>query len=323
MHISEDILKEKPDLCDYNASSLDIRQVILAKEVPKVGKDAAMKAIEEWGQAMSKITHLIFCTTSGVDIPGADYQLTMLLGLNPSVKRYMLCQQGCHAGGTVLRLAKDLAENNYGSRVLVVCSENTTVCFRGPTETHPDSMVAQALFADGAGAVIVGAYPDESLNERPIFQIVSTAQTILPNSQGAIEGHLRQIGLAIQLLPNVPDLISNNIDKCLVEAFNPIGINDWNSIFWIAHPGGPAILGQVESKLGLQESKLTTTWHVLREFGNMSSACVFFIMDETRKRSLKEGKTTTGDGFDWGVLFGFGPGLTVETVVLRSFPLNQ
>ncbi|KAJ6705027.1 HYDROXYMETHYLGLUTARYL-COA SYNTHASE [Salix purpurea] len=106
---------------------------------------------KEWGQPKSKVTHLVFCTTSGVDMPGADYQLTKLLGLRPSVKRFMMYQQGCFAGGTVLRLAKDLAENNKGARVLVVCSEITAVTFRGPSDTHLDSLVGQALFGDGCG----------------------------------------------------------------------------------------------------------------------------------------------------------------------------
>lgn len=322
MYLTEEILKEKPNLCEYMGSSLDTRQDIVVSEVPRLGKEAAVKAIKEWGQPKSKITHVIMCTTSGVDMPGADYQLTKLLGLRPSVRRFMLYQQGCFAGGTVLRLAKDLAENNRGARVLVVCSEITAICFRGPTETQLDSMVGQALFGDGAGALIVGSDPDESI-ERPLFQIVWTAQTLLPDSEGAIDGHLREVGLTFHLLKDVPGLIAKNIDKAIEEAFSPLGISDWNSIFWIAHPGGPAILDQVEAKLGLKEEKLTASRNVLREFGNMSSACVLFILDEMRKKSLEEGHSTTGEGLNWGVLFGFGPGLTVETAVLHSVPISN
>ncbi|XVE67600.1 hypothetical protein DITRI_Ditri09bG0001000 [Diplodiscus trichospermus] len=321
MYLTEEILKENPNMCAYMASSLDARQDIVVVEVPKLGKEAATKAIKEWGQPKSKITHLIFCTTSGVDMPGADYQLAKLLGLRPSVKRVMMYQQGCFGGGTVLRLAKDLAENNKGARVLVVCSEITAVTFRGPTDTHLDSLVGQALFGDGAAAIIVGADPDTK-TERPLFQLVSAAQTILPDSDGAIDGHLREVGLTFHLLRDVPGLISKNIEKSLVEALTPIGIKDWNSIFWIAHPGGPAILDQVEAKLGLKEEKLRATRHVLSEFGNMSSACVLFILDEMRKKAVEEGKVTTGEGLEWGVLFGFGPGLTVETVVLHSIPVE-
>jgi chalcone synthase len=65
------------------------------------------------------------------------------------------------------------------------------------------------------------------------------------------------------------------------------------------------------------------TRHILSEYGNMSSACVLFILDEMRRRSTEEGKATTGQGLEWGVLFGFGPGLTVETVVLHSIPITE
>ncbi|XP_043720234.1 chalcone synthase 1-like isoform X2 [Telopea speciosissima] len=317
MHLNEEILKENPTMCEYMAPSLDARQDMVVVEVPKLGKEAAVKAIKEWGQPKSKITHLVFCTTSGVDMPGCDYQLTKLLGLRPSVKRLMMYQQGCFAGGTVLRLAKDLAENNKGARVLVVCSEITAVTFRGPSDTHLDSLVGQALFGDGAAAIIVGADPIPEI-EKPLFELVSAAQTILPDSDGAIDGHLREVGLTFHLLKDVPGLISKNIEKSLVEAFEPLGISDWNSLFWIAHPGGPAILDQVELKLALKPEKLRATRHILSEYGNMSSACVLFILDEMRKKSAEEGLKTTGEGLEWGVLFGFGPGLTVETVVLHS-----
>ncbi|KAK8970570.1 Chalcone synthase 3 [Platanthera guangdongensis] len=320
MHLTEEILEENPAMCAYSRPSLDARQDMVVAEVPKLGKEAAVRAIKEWGQPKSRITHLVFCTTSGVDMPGADYRLTRLLGLKPSVNRLMLYQQGCFAGGTVLRVAKDLAENNAGARVLVVCSEITAVTFRGPSETHLDSLVGQALFGDGAAAIVVGADPDPAL-ERPLFELLSASQTILPDSEGAIDGHLREVGLTFHLMKDVPGIISKNIQKSLVEAFRPLNIHDWNSIFWIAHPGGPAILDQVEAKLGLKAEKLAATRRVLSEYGNMSSACVLFILDEMRRRSAERGQATTGEGLRCGVLFGFGPGLTVETVVLQSVPI--
>ncbi|OAY37105.1 chalcone synthase 3 [Manihot esculenta] len=317
MHLNEEILKENPNMCAYWEPSLDARQDIAAVEVPKLGKEAAAKAIKEWGQPKSKITHLIFCTTSVIDIPGCDYQLTKLLGLHPAVKRFMIYHQGCYASGMALRVAKDLAENNKGARVLVVCSEIRVATFRGPSETHLDSLVGQAIFSDGAGAIIIGSDPDIPI-EYPLFQLISAAQTIIPDSDGAIHGHLREVGLTVHLLKDIPRLISKNIGEILEEAFSPIGISDWNSIFWIAHPGGSAILDQIEVKLSLDPEKLNASKHVLSEYGNMSSASVLFILDEMRKKSLEEGKATTGEGLEWGVLFGFGPGITVETVVLHS-----
>ncbi|KAK9108635.1 hypothetical protein Syun_024646 [Stephania yunnanensis] len=179
-------------------------------------------------------------------------------------------QQGCFAGGTVLR--------------------------RSP-KTSLRTTKAHALFGD------------DHLAESNHHSL---------DSHGAIDGHLREVGLTFRLSKDVPGLISKNIERSLVEAFGPIGISDWNSMFWIAHPGGPAILDQVEDKLGLKPDRIKATGHVLSEYGNISSACLLFILDEMRKRSVEDGARTTGEGFDWGVLFGFGPGLTVETAVLHG-----
>nr|QDX46969.1 chalcone synthase [Anoectochilus formosanus] len=318
---NEEFIKANPCFSTFMDNSLNVRQEVAIREIPKLGAEAATKAIKEWGQPKSSITHLIFCTTSGMDLPGADYQLTRILGLNPNVERVMLYQQGCFAGGTTLRLAKCLAESRKGARVLIVCAETTTVLFRAPSEEHQEDLVTQALFADGASAVIVGADPNEDANERASFVIFSTSQVLLPDSEGAIGGHVSEGGLLATLHRDVPQLVSKNVEKCLEEAFTPLGISDWNSIFWVPHPGGRAILDQIEERVGLKPEKLTTSRHVLAEYGNMSSVCVHFVLDEMRKKSSKEGKATTGEGLEWGVLFGFGPGLTVETVVLRSVPL--
>ncbi|XP_015076892.1 chalcone synthase B [Solanum pennellii] len=320
MLLTEEILKKNPNLCSYNGPSLDIRQDILVSEIPKLGKEAALRAIDEWAQPKSNITHLVFCTRSGVDMPGADYQLINLLGLSPSVQRLMMYQQGCFAGGTMLRLAKDLAENNKGARVLVVCAESSAIGFRGPSEAYPDNLIAQALFGDGAVAVIIGSDPKMGL-ERPVFEIVSAAQTFVPNGDCHLALHLREMGLTFHCTRDVPPTIAKNVESCLIKAFEPLGISDWNSVFWILHPGGNAIVDQVENILGLEPDRLRATRNILREYGNLSSACVLFILDEIRKKSARDGLKTTGDGLDLGVLLSFGPGLTIETVVLRSVPI--
>lgn len=86
-------------------------------------------------------------------------------------------------------------------------------------------MVGQAPFVDGAVAVVIGADPGTAV-EQAFFQLVSAAQTILPDPEGAIVGHLREVGLMVHLLKNVAGLISKNIEKSLVEAFTPTGISD-------------------------------------------------------------------------------------------------
>ncbi|XP_042397481.1 phenylpropanoylacetyl-CoA synthase-like [Zingiber officinale] len=317
MCLTEEVLRENPCLCGYMTPSFDARQRIVVEEVPRLAKEAADKAINEWGRPVTDITHLVFCSAAGVDLHGADYRLLQLLGLPLHVRRVMLYNVGCHAGGTALRVAKDLAENNKGARVLVVCSELNVMFFRGPGDDHIENLIGQALFGDGAAAVIVGADTDET--ERPIYEVASATQVMLPESEEMVGGHLREIGLTFHLASRLPAVVGENIERCLESAFG-VEAGDWNELFWIVHPGGRAIIDQVEARVRLTPEKLAATRHVLREYGNMQSASVLFIMDEMRKLSAAEGCATTGQGCQWGVLFGFGPGLTIETVVLRSVP---
>ncbi|KAF7849310.1 hypothetical protein BT93_L0990 [Corymbia citriodora subsp. variegata] len=287
-HLNEEILKQNPALCSYAAASLNPRQDLAIDLNPKLGMEAAVKSIEEWGQPKSTITHLIFC---------------------------------CYAGGTVLRIAKDIAENNPGARVLAVCSESTIVSFRAPSEDDPVYLISNALFSDGAAAMIIGTVPPNATIERPIFRIIFASQSAVPDSDWAIEGHHREASLTMRISEKVPDLIATDLKEILVEAFSSTTVTDWNSIFWAPHPGGKKILDYIEARFGLGKEKLKAARQVLEEFGNMVSASVFFMLDEIRKRSIEEGKATTGEGMELGVLLGFGPGLTVETVVLQSVPI--
>ncbi|XP_022766660.1 chalcone synthase-like [Durio zibethinus] len=309
--LTEEIIYQNPNITTYIGKSLDIRQQIIVPEVPKLAPEAASKAT---------ITHLMFSAISGVDMPGADYHLTKLLGLPSSIKRVMMYFQGCYASGTILRMAKDFAENNAGARVLVGSSDISFGTFRAPNEHDTPSLIGNAIMGDGAVAMIIGADPD-LLKERPLFQIISATENIVPDSHGAIEGHLREAGLSIHLSKDVPKLIANNIESCLAQALNLMSFEDWNRLFWIVHPGN-AILDQIELILRLKKEKLLATQHVLSEFGNMFSGTVFFILDKMRRKSLEVGKATTGEGQEWGVLCGLGAGITVDIVVLRSFPTN-
>ncbi|KAF8704015.1 hypothetical protein HU200_031499 [Digitaria exilis] len=149
MHMSDDLLKHNPCITAYKSQSLNLRQQLADATVPLLGAKAAWRAIDGWGrQASDAITHLVFYTTVSGCIPDADFEVLKLLGLPLSTRSFMLYQASCHGGGMALRLAKDLAENNPGARVLVVCSEVITMALRGPSETHVGNLVGQAIFSD-------------------------------------------------------------------------------------------------------------------------------------------------------------------------------
>ncbi|KAL6649482.1 hypothetical protein ACP70R_013706 [Stipagrostis hirtigluma subsp. patula] len=322
LYIDEALLAANPEMTTYMAPTLDMRQAIVSQKIPELGAAAAAAALKEWGRPAADITHLIVGSTSGgSDMPGADYHIIRLLGLSPSVRRVALYHQGCFVGAAALRLAKDLAENNAGARVLAVCAETNVMYFRGVDDAHFDNLVCQALFGDGASAVVVGAEPIAAA-ESPLFDVVHATQALIPDTGGAIQGLLREVGLTFGLTSEVPSLIAKNIEAGLRETLAGAGVDvdadDRNSMFWAVHPGGRAILDKVEAALGLKPEKMRASRKVLAEYGNMGSACAWFVLDEMRRWSAAEGRRTTGEGCEWGVLFGFGPGLTMDTVLLRS-----
>ncbi|CAL4984289.1 unnamed protein product [Urochloa decumbens] len=304
IHHIEEMIGTHPEFLDRALPSLGARLRITDDAVPQLAAAAAAKAIADWGRPAADITHLVFSTNSGAGAPGPDLRLAALLGLRPTVQRTVLHLHGCSAGTTALRVAKDLAENNGGgARVLVVSADNTSVvAFRAPDEAHLDTLVVTSIFGDGAGAVIVGAGPMVAAVERPIFHMVAAAQETLPGMEHAVV-----MSVAI---------VRGSIERCLADAVAPLGLargGGWNDLFWAAHPGGRAVLDSYEAALGLQPEKLAASWHVLGEYGNMLGATIIFVLDELRRR--RQG----GDvDYEWGVMLGLGPGLTVETMVLKA-----
>ncbi|KAL6654742.1 hypothetical protein ACP70R_008207 [Stipagrostis hirtigluma subsp. patula] len=321
LHHTEEMIAGHPEFLDRALPSLGTRLSVAADAVSELAAAAAARAIAEWGRPAADVTHLVVGTSSGAHAPGADHRLAELLGLRPNVRRTLLYLQGCAAGSVALRLAKDLAENNRGARVLVACAEATLLAFRASDEAHLDVLVSLALFGDGAGAAIVGADPTTSpVVERPIFHMVSAAQATLPGAEHAAGLHLSESGLHFRMSVEVPALVRGGIERCVAETLAPLGLPDAsggggsNGLFWAAHPNGRATLDSYEAALGLEPRKLAASRRVLSEYGNMVGATIFFVLDEIRRRR-QDGE---GEDCEWGVMLGLGPGLTVETMVLHA-----
>ncbi|CAK9220183.1 unnamed protein product [Sphagnum troendelagicum] len=320
MVVTKELLEEYPSIGSYMDHSLNDRHKVVMEWVPKMAKEAAEKAIQEWGRPKSEITHIVMATTSVVNMPGVDLLVAKSLGLSPKLRRVMMYQTGCWGGAAALRVAKDLAENNKGARVLVVCSECTAIFFRAPSEEYLDGLVGQGLFGDGAAAVIVGSDPEPEI-ENPLYEIQWAGEMNVPDSEGAIDGHLMEAGMYYHLRPEIPKLVSKSIDEFVSEARGFAESTDVNELFWAVHPGGVAILNQIENQLGLVPEKLRASRDILASNGNMASACVLFVLNQVLNRSKKMGSATTGEGKQYGLLVGIGPGLTMEALVLKSVPL--
>ncbi|KAI5079311.1 hypothetical protein GOP47_0004790 [Adiantum capillus-veneris] len=324
--LTEELLKEHPEFYTPGQPSLEQRNAIFAKEVPKLAHEAAIAAIEEWGHPVSEITHLVVATLTGVAIPGADVMLTKSLRLRPDVKRVMLYMLGCYAGITALRVAKDLAENNPDSRILICCSELAAPTFRAPNEKFPYDLVGTALFGDGASGVIVGAKPQPCV-ERPLFEIRWAGEVLAPDSEKVIEGTLKLEGLQFYLDKTLPGLVAQHVGEfCKGALENAPGKPGFNDVFWAVHSGGPAILSAVEQALQLRPDKLAASRLILKNYGNISASTVLFVLDELRRSaaaspaSLLHHAQASLHVPNWGLAIAFGPGVTIEGALLKTCP---
>jgi predicted naringenin-chalcone synthase len=198
--------------------------------------------------------------------------------------------------------------------VLAATADANVFAFHAPDENHLDVLV-NSLFGDGAGAVIIGAEPVTAV-ERVSFYMVSAAQATLPGTERTAGIHLRESGADYHMSTELPGLVRGSIERCMVDVLAPLGLEGgggWNGLFWAAHPGGRAILDSYEAALRLQPEKLAASRHVLSEFGNMLGATIIFVLDEMRRR-----RQDGSEDSEWGVLLGLGPGLTVETMMLKA-----
>ncbi|GJN25472.1 hypothetical protein PR202_gb13301 [Eleusine coracana subsp. coracana] len=319
--LTEEMIGSHPGFINRTLPSLSARMTIVTAAVPDLAAAAARKAIDEWGRPATDITHLVVSTSSGNHAPGADLHVAQALGLRPTVHRTLLYLHGCFGGCSAIRVAKDLAENNNpGARVLVVCSEvYTPLAFGAPDEEKMDAIVATSLFGDGAGAVIVGAGLTQHPTERPIFRMVSASQTTIPETERALTMQLGESGIHYGMSAEVPKHVRGSIEGCLAETLRPLGLGEWNSLFWVVHPGGRAVLDSCEAALQLEPGKLAASQRVLSEHGNVGAATIIFVLDEMRRRRKNVGEEEGGvDDGEWGVMLGIGPGITIEKMVLRA-----
>jgi len=142
-----------------------------------------------------------------------------------------------------------------------------------------------------------------------------------------VVARLYEEGVMYKLNRDLPLLVSSNIQKLAKKALVNARVltadddGDWAAgLFWAVQPGGREILDKVESRFGLRKEKLAASREVMRQYSNTLSSCIVLILDEIQRRSAEQGLHTAGEGLEWGLLLAFGPGITVETIVLHALP---
>ncbi|CAM8976042.1 unnamed protein product [Rhodiola kirilowii] len=316
--MSDEIMQKYPELALEGLPTVKQRLDICNPAVTAMAIEASKACIKNWGRPASDITHLVYVSSSEARLPGGDLYLAKGLGLSPEVNRVMLYFMGCSGGVAGLRVAKDIAENNPGSRVLLATSETTIIGFKPPSADRPYDLVGVALFGDGAGAVMVGSDPVLTV-EMPLFELHTAIQHFLPDTEKAIDGRLTEEGISFKLARELPQIIEDNIEKFCEKLMKNAGYNDkdYNKLFWAVHPGGPAILNRLEKRLDLLPQKLKPSRRALTDYGNASSNTIVYVLEYMLEESLKM-KTEGLEDNEWGMILAFGPGITFEGIMARN-----
>ena len=249
----------------------------------------------------------MFTTVTGVAVPSIDARIAARIGLRPDVKRVPLFGLGCLAGAAGIARVHDFLRGAPGAVAVLVAVElcSLTVQRGDPSAAN---MVASGLFGDGAAAVVaVGAdHPLASAGPR----VVDSVSHLYPDTERAMGWDVGSTGLKIVLGVEVPELVVKYLADDVAALLAPYGLFVDDIARWVCHPGGPKVIEAIESTLGLTHHDLAVTWNSLERIGNLSSASVLHVLQDT----LRE---RPGQPGDWGILMAMGPGFCAELVLLR------
>jgi predicted naringenin-chalcone synthase len=251
------------------------------------------------GDGRKAVTHVIVTCCTGFAAPGLDLQIVGHLGLDGSVERTMVGFMGCYAAMNGLKLARHIVRSEPATaRVLMLNLELCTLHLQEIDDL--ETVLSFLIFADGCAASLVSAEPTG-------IALDGFASSVLAESADQITWRIGQGGFDMHLSGQVPATIGRELPRRIGAVLGNRAISDID--LWAVHPGGRTVLDAVERALDVEPHALRTSREVLRDYGNMSSATIMFVL----KRMLEDPRAV-GEG----CAMAFGPGLTVEAMRFRK-----
>ncbi len=267
--------------------------------------DLSKKAVRNStsNKELSKITHLITVSCTGMYTPGLDIELLHELELSNQIERTSINFMGCYAAFTGLKMAYHICNSRQDAHVLLVCTELCSLHFQ--KDNTEDNLLANALFGDGSAAAIISSTPSKGFN----LNLTHFFNDLLPSGAEDMAWKVGNHGFEMKLSKYVPALIKKGIQPLLnrlKEHFNPFSFD-----YYAIHPGGKKILQAMEETLGINKQNNRFSHEVLKNYGNMSSPTILFVL-HCLMNSL-----TFEDDKKSILAFAFGPGLTLESGVFQ------
>ncbi|WP_276368370.1 type III polyketide synthase [Chryseolinea sp. H1M3-3] len=254
---------------------------------------------------VQQVTHLIVVCCTGMYAPGLDIDLVKRYNLAPSVHRTGINFMGCYAAFNAIKVADAFCHQDEHAKVLIVCTELCSLHFqKKPTE---DNLLANALFADGSAAILIESRTQQAVRLKP----ESFHSSLMASSEQDMAWTIGDLGFEMKLSTYVPSIIKNGIAELTDTLLTKISKKISDIQYFAIHPGGKRILENIEVALGIAPEKNLPAYCVLRNYGNMSSPTILFVLHTIWKQIQEK------DQNQHILSFAFGPGLTLESMVLK------
>jgi alkylresorcinol/alkylpyrone synthase len=270
-----------------------------------LGEKAARCALARAGLSTADLGALFFVSVTGIASPSIDALLINRMGLPARIRRTPIFGLGCVAGAAGLARAADYVRA-YPSQVALLISVEICSLTVQKDDLSIANLISSGLFGDGAAAVLVAG------GERrlPGPEIAATRSIFYPGTEDVMGWDISEKGFRIVLSPEVPEMARIHLGKDTDEFLAEAGLRRSDIGCWMLHTGGPKVLEAMQEALGLHDGELAVSWECLRRCGNLSSASVLQVLEETLERRRPAPGT-------WGVLAAMGPGFCSELLLLK------
>ena len=270
---------------------------------PVLASDAAAKAVRNADLRMADIDAVVVSTCTGYLCPGLTGYVVERLGLRPNVQAYDLVGQGCAAALPNMQLGRALLAGSDCRNVLSVCVEVSSAAMY--LDDDPGVLISACLFGDGAGAAVLSREPAPYTRT---IEWKDSSSLLVPQQRDALKFESRRGLLRNVLTRQVPRLAADNARSVLATVLDRMGVRQSEIGAWIMHAGGRDVLQEIEARFGLQNEDLSYSAAMLREYGNLSSAFVYFVLAAALQEEAPGG---------WWWLSSFGAGFACHGALLE------
>ncbi|MFS8113314.1 type III polyketide synthase [Rhizobium jaguaris] len=263
-------------------------------------KKTATSALIRAGLRAEEVDCVVTVSSTGITTPSLEARLAREMGFRSDIERVPVFGLGCAAGVSGLGIASRMAKGRPGAVVLFVAIELCSLAFRLDELTRPN-IIATALFGDGAAACILRAGKDG------LAEIESTGEHLFPDSLRIMGWKIDDTGFGIILDQSLPPFAEANIKPAVAGILERAGLTISDIDRFICHPGGTKVLVALETAFGLDPGSLDIEREIVRNYGNMSSPTVLFVLEGLIIDGLPRRSA----------MIAMGPGFTASCVTLK------